>query len=284
MGTTFYFGRIHFDQVPLSMEIDQNTPEFDEGNIQRMRDYIDTNDHVFVEEDGRWRFGRYREIEGENFLIGKFGKEFVDKNTRYDDNVEDFVDMEEDDADVSYFALFIDTGIIAFSRKLRIGPQQFTEAFSTGYNQYHDVGARMSIEILENNLNLEDVFRISDTVNNVDFELIPTNPEANDEMEKMDQRFKEAEADSFEIEADSDSGLNVSSRVIKAGREFVKNDYGEAVVRYYYRGRSEQFSTKTESASMETNEDPDDLNEMQSVVSQLKDQATGVLSRIREDD
>ena len=142
----------------------------------------------------------------------------------------------------------------------------------------------MELEVLENSLSFEEVFDTADVVNNIIFELIPTNPEANDEVQDMDDRFKEAKADTFDIEMDSDSGLNITARVVRAGKEFVKNDYGEAIVSYFVDGRPEQYSTKSDSATMRSEEDPEDLNELQSILSDIQDQATGILSRNQDND
>lgn len=127
-----------------------------------MLDYIQSTGPVFTEEDSEWRFGNH--LVREEFIIDKFDRLFEDKPKKYDESIGDFVTVLDSDADISYFVLFLDLGIIAFSRKLQIGPKQFQTAFRKGYNTFRQRGEEIEMKTMEFEYDLDYVFDRADEV------------------------------------------------------------------------------------------------------------------------
>lgn len=97
-------------------------------------------------------------------------------------------------------------------------------------------------------------------------------------MEDMDNRYKEANVDEFSIELESEGSINILSSTVKAAKGFVQNQYGDAFVQYTQNGREEEFSTKSRSATKRM-EEPEDVDDFESSVTDLRDQAEGLAGR-----
>lgn len=276
MGTTYYFAGLDFGQQKIAeYTTDSGLPE-DTEVIDLLLDFIKSEEPVPTAGEGEWRFGKHQYIDDERLIVGKLGKEYPNEPKSYNEDIGDFEQRESVDADVSFFAIFLDLEVIAFTRTLRVRQKNFIRAFETGYNAYHSYGPSLSVSLLENDLSLREVYEIADSVNELKFDLEPTNPEASEEMQAMDERFKEADAEEFKIELFSDFGINIRSKVVRATTEFVEKDYAEVVAKYLNRGRSEQYNSKSKNAITQVEEDTDELEDVENRASELRDQAVAV--------
>lgn len=268
---SFYFGRLKFGerQTGLNEYKDDYSGE-EKTDREYLVEYIKSSEAVYIEDDAEWHFGSSK--TSEDYILGKFGKVFPDEPTEYDDKLGDFVQQQGKDADVSYFVLFFDPMIITFSRKLRIGPDQFREAFAEGFNARKNEAGLLDIEIIEWEEPLEEILYSADRVFSLDFDLETTNPGPTDEMKEMDNEFREANAEDFEINLDTESALNLSANVIRSAVGFVKNSYGNATAKFERDGREEEYSTKDPKASKSLDE-PENLDELAAVKGSLEDQA-----------
>lgn len=284
MGNRYYFAEYTFPQETLDTgETGTDLP--DEMSInEQIINYIDSEESVVEEGDAEWRFGRHRVNEDANLVIGRFGREFDDEPKQYNEEIGDFEPKQGRDADVSHFIVFLDIKIVSFNQKHRIGKNQFVRAFSTGFSDYYDTAPNMEMSLLENDIDLEDVFETADRVTDLDFDLEPTNPEPTEEMEAMDDRFKETDAETFGLNIFSDGGINTASSVVKAAKGFVENDYGNAVVDYILDNRKEQLNTKSKDAVYEADEEPEELDDVENLSDSLKSQSEGVMDREAQDD
>lgn len=270
--TKFYFGNIsQKGDIPLG----HFTTNTDRSFRDLLLEYIKSKEPVHQEGDLEWRFGKNRELDG--IVVGKFGKVFDEEPTKYDSEIGDFIQSSGEDADVSYFAIFFETNTIAFNRRLRIGPDQFTKAFAKGYNDYFPNEIPIDIEITEWEENLEHVLSTADKVDKIDFDLETTNPGPNEEMREMDNQFREAGADEFEIILNADQALNVGADVIQSGVSFVKNKYGDARVKFTRNGREEEYSTKSKTAT-KTLEEPDGIDDVIGYIDELRDQLSALMA------
>jgi hypothetical protein len=282
---SFYFGDINFDKEQAKIGEFQDSwskPTNDDLRGQLV-EYVKSKQPVYEEDDAEWRFGK--PIFRDDYIIGKFGKIFPDEPTQYDDVLGDFVTSKQEDADVSFFILFLDKMAIAFNRKLRIGPEQFATAFSTGFNRYNfeSDSKFIDVEIKEWSEDIDEVLQSADKVYSLDFDLETTNPGPTDEMETMDDRFKEAEADEFGVDMQSDNGLFTGAKVVRAAVDFVKENYGDGVIKFERDGRSEQYSTKSKTATKNLDE-PEELSDMKKHVEELSDQIEALTITSDDDD
>lgn len=236
--TNFYFGLLDFYQSALS-DFDESAPnDIEERRRENLFEYVNQSRIVFHEpqddgEDAVWRFGRCEKVDG--LIIGRYGKNFTEEQTQWDDDTKDYVKEREEIevADVSHFVIFPIIPGIVFNRKLRIGPNQFKDAFVGGYNA-SDTGGKIEMSILRTGgeLSFEDVVSNAEKVRKVDFDLEPTNPYPDEDMEILDDHIRAMNAEDFKMvaEAKEDESLNPEEDFIRSGAALSEGNYGNYVV------------------------------------------------------
>lgn len=238
MGTTnFYFGKLEFVQTGL-LDFDPSTPDdSEERRKEKFYNYVKRSNVVFedVGKETAWRFGQC-EIENGN-IIGRFGKIFTEEQTQWDDEEEDYIPEREEVevADVSHFVIFPSIPGIAFNRKHRIGPNQFKDAFVGGYNQ-SDCSGKIDMEILRTGgeYSYKEFVSNVDKIREIKFELEPTNPYPDDDMEILDDHIRAMNAETFEMgaEADDDEELDPREDFLRSGGAMSDGDYGKFKATY----------------------------------------------------
>lgn len=208
MSTNFYFGRIHFNHQLTSLtDYDEDLTRA--GQVrQTLLEYIRTDDVVLEDEEEKWVFGAH--IEREGYLFGKFGKIYSDHPTKYDFDEGDFVEGEEvsAQADYSMFFIYPEQNLIIFNQRQHIGYRQFQHAFVNGYIDYIGIEDAISIKLLKDTADFQEIIDQSE-VSYVDFDLVPTNPTSDPDMQILDDHIQETGADSFGVDAKADGGLNM---------------------------------------------------------------------------
>jgi hypothetical protein len=276
MGNKYYLASYDFEQTSLPTDGESSDLPSDTTINDQIVNFVKSEDPVLSEGDAEWRFGRAMVYEDDSFLVGRLGREFDDEPKQYNESIGDFELKKGRDADVSHFVLFLDIQVVAFNRKLRIGPDQFIRAFSTGFNRYYDTAPLMDMVRLKNDITLEQVFNNSDSVTELEFDLEPTNPEPTDEMRQMDNQFKSAEVKNFLIEMFSDVGINTKAQIVQAAKGFV-GKYGDVKARYNLDGRSQQYNSRSKDAVYEGEREPEELEDVENEADRIKDQAKGVM-------
>lgn len=280
--TNFYFGKFHFQQLSTLWDFDEEVESSRKELIRnRLVDYVNESDVIYREPDGYWRFGKCKETEG--MIIGKLGKIFTEERTTWDDESEDYITFEEEVevADVSFFIADPQSEGIAFNRKLHTGSEKFTEAFATGYNDYYDLADGLTIELQRTggDKHYSEILQDARRVYSVDFDLVPVNPSADEEMEILDDHIKEMNAEEMGFDAESGEGLNYEEDFIRSA--FAMSDdggYGDYTIRFEKDGEKETYNSRGDHATTEL-EEPEELDDLKTIAEKLLTRLQQLLSQ-----
>jgi hypothetical protein len=229
--TTFWFAT--FDVEGVAGDVTDFDPSQGSEDLVRenIREYVRTNEVVTESATGRWYFGAIDD-RGDT-IYGKFGKEFTEESSAYDESVGDFVDDVDANVDAQYsmFVLNFPNRLLIYNTRNRVGQNQFRQNFARGYNE--SFSGSMGVDPLKNRADVNQV--VADfNVHNAEFELEPSNPGADEEWEALDDHIQDMLADKLgiEVEALEGSGLNFDDELLAEMFEMAKSEYGEFRIHY----------------------------------------------------
>ena len=275
--TNFYFGRLNFKhQLTTLSDYDS-----DMDRVDRIRstlyDYVNSGEVVFSEVGGdeKWIFGA--SIKRDGLIFGKFGKIYTDQPTRYDFEQGDFIDSEEEEtqAEYSMFLIQPEKNLIVFNQRHRIGYRQFQRAFAAGYNNFYNLDDGISITLLKDAGDVERILEETE-VQSVEFDLVPTNPTSDPDMEVLDNHIRNMEADIFGMDAKADGGINMDDDLMKAALSMSNAGYGDFQMEYERQNRREKYSSADKPASQETDK-PSNLEDLVASARDLTERAQDLL-------
>jgi hypothetical protein len=184
-------------------------------------------------------------------------------------------------ADVSHFIIYPKDSVIAFNRKKRIGHNQFTKAFSAGYNNFHGIQDALMVTLLKSSVEIEELLTRADRVFNLDFNLVPTNPIRDENMRILDEPMRQMGADELGFSAETDDDLDTDNEFIRSGFALSNNGYGNFEMEYEEDGESKVHYSKDTPAKYEISE-PDNIGGLMSISNEIYQQV-GELTISQED-
>jgi len=264
--TNFYFGRVHFRHQLTSLE------DFDEDltRAERVRkalfEYVSTDEVVYEDQDSRgndvqWVFGVV--VEEEDFFVGHFGKVYTDRPTTYSFDRGEFVegDTEQTEADYSTYLVYPEENLIIFNQRQHIGYRQFQTAFAEGYSNYVGIDDAISIALLQDTAEIETLIQESE-IKYIDFDLVPTNPTSDPDMQALDDHIQNMEAESFGMSAEADGGgINMDDDLMQAALNMSVSGYGEFEMDYERDDRRDRYRSTDRPAAKEI-QSPDTLSDL----------------------
>lgn len=227
--TKFYFAEFEIGGT-LPIE-DQYDPSESAGVRKRrwLKKYLSMDRAVVPGEDSQWHFGRLDDHQG--YLFGSFGKTYTDEQRDYDEEIGDFVLINEEatDADYSLFIVDFDQRVIAFSSTYRVRQNNFVTNFEAGWENIVGADSYIELSLVENDTSLEQVLE-EYPVYKIDAELRPTNPGPDPAFEDLDQEMQDMLVERFGITAErfNDSGINVENEFVEQVTSMAMSEYGES--------------------------------------------------------
>lgn len=266
--TTFWFAEFGIDGV--TRDVTDFDPNQDQEDLMRehIREYIKSSDVVTESATGRWYFGAIDD-RGDT-IYGKFGKEFTDESSAYDESIGDFVEDADANVDAQYsmFILNFPNQVLIYNTRNRVGHKQFRQNFATGYNE--QFGGSMEVKPLKNRADVETV--VSDyEVLNAEFELEPSNPGADEEWEALDEHIQEMLAKKLDVEAESleGSGLSFDNELLAEIYEMSKSEYGEFKIYYDENGFVKKITSGAGEPIAKRRPEPEGLGGLRDMSQQL---------------
>lgn len=228
-GDKFYFARFEISgTLPFDGQYDLSRPQEDRKR-DVLLDYLRSSGPVNETRSGDWYFGRIDEQD--EIIYGKFGKVYSDEPTLYDEEIEDFVEVDEEvpDADYSMFLVDFDNRIIAFNSTYRVRNSNFVKNFQIGFSNVIGREANLDIELLTNDEDLQTVLD-EYPIYKLEAEVRPTNPGPDPAFEDLDDSLQEMLVEKFGITAErfDDSGINIDQEFIKEVTSMSMSEYGES--------------------------------------------------------
>jgi hypothetical protein len=262
--TKFYFANFEFsDQTSIYNISGSEELTREQALRNSMVSYVKSEEPVYEDDNSEWRFGR--SIAEDDYIVGKFGRVFSDSVTTYDSDIDDFKQIDQSDiADVSYFVVFFEYGVVAYNTRQRIGYKQFINAFYEGYNNYYNTPDLLTLYPRKQSESIDTILQEAPNIQELEFELVPTNPEADEEMEELDNHIKNMNAGDFGMraEASGEESLNTEDSLLNAAIQFVRNRYGDAKATFIRDGENIERRTKRRPMVQQT-EEPEDIDELE---------------------
>jgi len=279
-GDKFYFATFEIGgMLPFEDQYDPSQP-LEERKRDIIDKYLNNSGPVNEESGGKWYFGRIEEHEG--LIYGKFGKVYADEPTRYDDELEDFVELDEKvpDADYSMFIMDFENRVIAFSSTYRVRNSNFISNFKKGFHNVISDETEFTIQLLENTDDLETVLS-EYPVYKIEAEVRPTNPGPDPAFEELDASLQNMLVEKFGITAErfEESGINVEEDFIKQVTSMSMSEYGESwSIQYGDDGVLKVVSSESEPATTRIDEELDRLGALRNYADQIMDTANAYLN------
>lgn len=275
----WYFGRIHFKHQLSSLDqyTGDDLPSREELVKKLLWEYISQDGVIYDESDKiKWYFGDTRDLG--SWLLGKFGKQYPENPTDYDEEVGDFIEYDEEDTQASYsmFLVYPEKNYIIYSQRKRVGFQQFREAFIRGYNDFTGIDDSMSLNLMQNETDVQQIIENA-KVNEAEFEIVPTNPTTDPNMEKLDAHVQDMNASELRIEADGAGSLNMDQDLIAGGLAMSNNGYGEYKIAYEENGKQNILISEDRPA-VKRMEQPDNLSALEQHAEELIEYADNLTS------
>jgi len=231
VDTTFYFIKYEIDGTLTSLADFDPSQDHDDLVRDAFIDYISAKESVVEGSEGKWYFGDY-EVESDR-IYGEFGKVYSEEPDIYDEEKGVFVESTtpNTEADYSLFLLHLEKNILIYNTRNRIGKNQFINKFREGFRRSVSDAAEMKTEFIQNTDSVERVVEET-TVKEAEFDLVPSNPENEDEWEDLDERIKDMLATRLDLDAESAQGLNFDEELLRQALEMSKSSYGEFYLKY----------------------------------------------------
>jgi hypothetical protein len=228
----------------------------DEDAMHRIRRLIGGSSKVRGKRGGfDWVFGDCEDVtselpSGEPLFFARLGKvRHGLMETFYDEKKKSFIRQELalHQAAYSNFMIYPKKHLIVFEEKLPyISIGQFVDAFRMIYNHTNSDLSDIRIEPLSEPVQTMKMIRSYDKIIEVDFDLVTSNPDDSEDFRILDNLLKEARsADSkLKLRNESETGLNIDSKLIKAGFSLGAKGYGEFTVRAVKGGAARTFKSR----------------------------------------
>ena len=278
-GDKFYFATFEISgTLPIGDQYDLSQ-SMDERKEVVLMEYLNHSGSVHETSTGDWYFGRIEPHDG--LIYGKFGKVYSDEPTLYDEDLEDFVEVDEEvpDADYSMFIIDFDRRIICFSSTYRVRHSNFISNFKQGFQNVIGDETELEITLLENQEDLQTVLD-EYPVYKLEAEVRPTNPGPGPAFEDLDEALQEMLVNKFGVTAErfEESGINVEQDFIQELTSMSMSEYGESWrVEYGDDDVLKVVSSEAEPATTRIDEELQDLGALRNYASQLVDTALAYL-------
>jgi len=277
-GTKFYFAEFEISgTLPFEDQYDPSLPD-EQRKRNALLQYLEHPEAVVRTDGGGWYFGR---IDDGELIYGKFGKTYSDEPTRYDEELGDFVELDEEttDADYSMFIIDFDKRILIFSSTYRVRNNNFISNFESGFSNVFSGSATIEITLIENDESLETVLE-NYPVYKLEAEVRPTNPGPDPAFEDLDESLQEMLVEKFGITAErfNGEGINVHEDFLQEVTSMSMSKYGESWRVHY--GDDEVLkviSSDSEPATTETDEEIENLGGLRNYSTQLVESALAFL-------
>jgi hypothetical protein len=278
-GDKFYFATFEIGgTLPFEDQYDPSR-SLDERKEDVLMQYLNDEGPVVESSSGDWYFGRIDPHQG--LIYGKFGKVYSDEPTLYDEELGDFVEVEEEvpDADYSMFIIDFDRRLIAFSSTYRVRNNNFISNFKQGFHNVISEEVEFEIRLLENQEDLQTVLE-EYPVYKIEAEVVPTNPGPDPAFQDLDESLQEMLVEKFGITAErfDDSGINVHEDFLQQVTSMSMSEYGESWrVEYGDDDVLKVVSSESEPATTRIAEELENLGELRNYAGQLVDTAIAYL-------
>lgn len=180
---------------------------------------------------GEWRFGGIQD-EGD-YIAGRLGKYKTGTGRRPDENVRDFVKYEQEDTDVTFFVIDLETSVMAYEYRRDVGKKAPYRIIETVFNEFHGGEEEISFIPLTDKEEIRKELQRFAKITRFRFtNLHPTNPDSTDRSRPMDQFLQNANIDSLIMDGqnyDEEGEINLEgTELLDGGLALAEEGYGTA--------------------------------------------------------
>jgi hypothetical protein len=179
---------------------------------------------------GEWRFAGV-DTEGD-VISGKLGKGTEDITQVRDDSKRDYIEIEQDDADICFFAIDVSSSIMAYEFRRNIGKKAPYRILEAVFNSYYEGEETISASQVTDKEELRRELKTITKITNVKLsQLHPSNPHSTDQSEAMDQFLRDGNVDVLNLEGRSQDGISLNENaILDGGVSLAEEGYGTATI------------------------------------------------------
>jgi len=238
--STVHFARVNFEtklhhfsgqhsarnEIDRRMVLLQNVINYDRDLNALLEDTDQSNKRKL----GEWRFAGV-DTEGD-VISGKLGKGTEDITQVRDDSKRDYIEIEQDDADICFFAIDVSSSIMAYEFRRNIGKKAPYRILEAVFNSYYEGEETISASQVTDKEELRRELKTITKITNVKLsQLHPSNPHSTDQSEAMDQFLRDGNVDVLNLEGRSQDGISLNENaILDGGVSLAEEGYGTATI------------------------------------------------------
>lgn len=221
---------------------------------------------------GDWNFAGVE--VGEDYISGKIGKEKDDRRTVRDDEKKDYIEKEEEDADISFFVIDLQNCIMAYEYRRNVGKKVPYRLVQSAYNGYHGGKEELNASPLVDREEFRQAVDEIEEIEEVSFtNLSPTNPDFTEYSESMDVFLRESDIETMSMSAFGDDIDLYGNDEIAGAIGLSEEGHGRAtIVGTDGRGNDREVSTEDKAARSEIEESKTDSNYRDKLIDEIENQ------------
>jgi hypothetical protein len=191
---------------------------------------LKSSDHSYYADRGDWGYGDVGEEE--NLIWGNIGKRNDETKTIRDEQVEGYVNQDQEDNDVAFFLIDVEKSVIAYEYRRNVGKKAPVRILESIFNVFHQNEETLRSSTLVDKQDVEVEMRELEKITGFSFvNLHPTNPDSTNHSRDMDKFLSNGGIDNMTIEAEGEDGIKLQETpLLNSGLGLAEEGYGKARV------------------------------------------------------
>lgn len=191
---------------------------------------LKSSDHSYIADRGDWGYG---DIEEENnFIWGNIGKRNDETKTIRDEQVEGYINQDQEDNDVAFFLIDVEKSIMAYEYRRNVGKKAPVRILRAAFNTFHQNEETLRSSTLVDKHDVKVEMKELERITEFSFvNLHPTNPDSTNHSKDMDEFLSNGGIDNMTIEAEGDDGIKLEQTpLLYSGLGLAEEGYGKAKI------------------------------------------------------
>jgi hypothetical protein len=224
---TIYAGRLNFS-------FEKTPDDVDKFVADKLFELVSSKAIIEKNAEFIWRFGGVQKQD--DSIVGRFGKINKSKiSAQFDDKINDFIETSrsQEEAYYSNFCIFVKEHLILFEKRFGVGQRDFKGIFEKAFNNLCHTG-ELEIELLTDKKEVMKIIEESDKLEQIEFNLRPSNPDSSQDSKLIDDALKAAGSKKGKIILENkETGLNRTKKLtlITSGIALCNLGYGTYKIR-----------------------------------------------------
>jgi hypothetical protein len=191
---------------------------------------LKSSENSYYVDRGDWGYGDVGDEE--NLIWGNIGKRNDETKTIRDEQVEGYVNQDQEDNDVAFFLIDVEKSVIAYEYRRNVGKKAPVRILESIFNVFHQNEEKLRSSTLVDKHDVEVEMQELERITSFSFvNLHPTNPDSTNHSKDMDEFLSNGGIDNMTIEAEGEDGIRLEETpLLNSGLGLAEEGYGKARV------------------------------------------------------